>query len=1319
MKKHIIYLNIIGLLCLFQLTANAQTDALNLRAFYSSMKTGFLADKNPFSAKLKPFTPSENSDTCTHERFYDAVLLFNQLSVSDSFDLLIEDIQDRIVKYQREGITPLSILDFAYESIRPGHITKDVLGFDSDLDSLYPLIPVPNLFRADTAVLAYTPIDINKRVHTFLIPSDLYFTNQKKMRRWEVDFADGKGFRPVMLDTPVSVLYPQIEGEYEFKTIIIRHVERTDQHNGTPRSYVKTLHKSEILPDIKSTTSSFPQLTCLPGDPEFADALVQIRYGKKNAANRELRHPVVFIEGFDLDSDPNDDRFGAVTWHTLMTGLSFDENGKRVRPNLRDLKYLASDLYEYNYDLVFIDFEDASANLFANGNTVIRILKWLESQKVGNDGISVIGASMGGIVARYAIRQMELTECGHCVKLYGTFDSPHRGANIPLGLQHAVDFLSDVSSTAKFGKDALKRKGAMQQMHYSIIPDARKYFKEWNDWHEKYGQPRYCRRIAVTNASPAGKNAHFLPGEVFYQYKHSFAGTLMSEIELSAVKNCQGISNCDGKVFKGLLPAGSSGISKFLNMYFGRKYNSRVAYASNTLPLDNITGSFSDWVGILHAAINQYLIDDDPMGSSTFSYSPGNEATFISAASSLDMDYSILSPNLQELCPEGLTSAIHPFDAIYYHGNPGFENQLHVKLEKGTGKNIEWIIEQLEQVKLLHPSSLPMSSDLKEFNLKGNGRSGMMGKLTIDTDGILKLNDRGPHGFAIDENNNGDNWLRSTFKTYGCDAHITIKEGGLLEVGENEYEYPMSLRSDLEIRHGAVLEIQSGGTLHINDGSSVVIDEMSQLVIHPGANIVLDGFKSLLILKGKVVLRNGAKFSVAGAEKIGEVQLHGSALTFSPETGKGGSVAFLGSERSGDLQLKVYSSVEFPSSLTETRFERVEVNFIEDSKMLVNSGLDVYLADFFNNDGKSNGILLNSLEPVSIKASTFQGFKRAFTGLSEPKTFLIENCVFKNNDIGFAFEWSAAEILGNSFLSNRIGVQALNCANFSVKSSRFSDNDFAMFLQSSNASSETGVFNCELSNNRTGIYTNGSDLYLGCNLFEDNDLAIDQTDGESVSIGSGSFKDQQLGSNTFANNLRSIRLNSGSLDIQDGGNNFIHETLNKNLRYITGSIALSCSCLDASYNISASGNFWSPAISSRGLKFASEHYELIVRTTPHPSVVQLQGSSIDNFNSSCTDFRFEQDEDKSGKRSHLSASTYIGVAPNPSNGILRVFHSDDLIGPVMIKLVDLQGAIVYEASLELTPEISQIKLPQQIRSGLYSLVIHTSNRIQQQKLFIE
>ena len=1316
MNKHIIYLFTLCLFCTHVINGNAQTKAINFSALYPGMTTGYLADKSMFSNRLDPFYKSVLPDTTTHESFYDALLLLNQMSISDSLRVSIEDVQDKIVRKQRTGLTPLVIVDYSIESINPAYLDQNVLGFDKEHDSLFSVIPVPDLFRADTVMMAYTPVDIRDRLVNFIISSDLYFTNLPRMKRFEVDFADGKGFRPIELDKPISVIYPKVEGDYEIRPISIRYIERRDMTIGIPRSYVKTLHKSQLLPDISLHSTSIPTPLCLPEKPQFADALVQVRFGKKNATLKEIRHPVVFIEGFDLDSDPDDDRFGSVTWHTLMTGLSFDESGNLVRRNLNDIKYLVSDLYEGNYDLVFIDFRDASNDLFANGNTVIKILKWLESQKVGNDGISVLGASMGGILARYAIRQMELTDCGHCVKLYGTFDSPHRGANIPIGLQHAVEFLSDVSSSARFGRDALRRIGAMQQLHYNIAPNATKYFNEWNNWHEQNGQPKQCRRIAITNSSPIGKNAPFLPGAMFYQFKHSYAGTLMSEIELRAAKNCQGLSNCNGLVFEGLQPVGSSGVSKFLNMYFGRAYRHKVAYASNTLPFDNITGSFSDWVSILHSAINQYLNESDPLGKSTFNYSPEQETTFITSASSLDMDYSILSPNLQDLFPDRLNSKLHPFDAIYYHNNPGFENQLHVKFEKGSGKNIEWILGQLEQARYRHPEILPISSELREFNLKGTGYPQLIGKVTINAGGILKLNDRARQGFLLDSLRGGDNWLNSTFSTSGCDAKITIRKGGVLMIGEESYEYPMSLRSELRIRNGSILEIHSGGTLHINDGSKVLIGEQSTLVVHPGAQVILDGESSTLILKGNIQLLNGATFSVKGGDKIGEVQFFGATCGFLSDNLSGGIIELFGTENSGDLNVTISSEVVFPSNLSQTRFERVKVNYSEGAKIAVNSGLYVNLSKFVASDLTSTGIQHSSKDSLVLKSSSFQGFKIAFEGRSNPSEITIKNCVFRNNQVGLSTYWKKVKFDNNSFIDNQIGFQAYLVPEVLLTASKFTDNTTAVFLQS--VQSRAGLFDCTFLRNGTGVFSSGTNLNLGCNLFKSNDVALDMGGGVSVSIGSKEYESRNVGSNTFINNTRSVSLESGLLDVAGGANNFIQQDRTEDLRFFVGSISTNCNCLDSNHSIRANGNYWHPGVDNGQLRYAKEHYDLMVKSTPHPSIVKLTGGTNQTPNISCSNFQFEQDEDRSGKRFNLNQSE-IQVRPNPSMGPLTFTYTRDHQGPAMIRLIDSRGVNVFDQKVELTDNALTLDLPQSVHPGIYKVLISTPAGVQHFNLIIQ
>lgn len=69
---------------------------------------------------------------------------------------------------------------------------------------------------------------------------------------------------------------------------------------------------------------------------------------------------------------------------------------------------------------------------------VEKVIEWVNNNKVGNEQNVVIGMSMGGLVARYALRHMETTNRIHDTKLYISHDAPHQGANLPLSLQALV-----------------------------------------------------------------------------------------------------------------------------------------------------------------------------------------------------------------------------------------------------------------------------------------------------------------------------------------------------------------------------------------------------------------------------------------------------------------------------------------------------------------------------------------------------------------------------------------------------------------------------------------------------------------------------------------------------------------------------------------------------------------------------------------------------------------------------------------------------------------------------------------------------------------
>ena len=49
---------------------------------------------------------------------------------------------------------------------------------------------------------------------------------------------------------------------------------------------------------------------------------------------------------------------------------------------------------------------------------------------------------MGGLISRYALRYMEQNSLNHDARLYLSFDSPHLGANVPLGFQHLFNYMA-------------------------------------------------------------------------------------------------------------------------------------------------------------------------------------------------------------------------------------------------------------------------------------------------------------------------------------------------------------------------------------------------------------------------------------------------------------------------------------------------------------------------------------------------------------------------------------------------------------------------------------------------------------------------------------------------------------------------------------------------------------------------------------------------------------------------------------------------------------------------------------------------------------
>ncbi len=284
-------------------------------------------------------------------------------------------------------------------------------------------------------------------------------------------------------------------------------------------------------------------------------------------ADNVLDKPIFVIDGFD----PGDGRDIAAVYNLL----SYDDNGTtlnladRIRAD-EDFDVVIVNLPQYfrladnslqsmanstdvNADGI-IDEGDYSGSTLIDGgadfierNAMIlaEIITLINTQKVGTEQNVVIGPSMGGLISRYALNYMEANTLNHDTRLWISFDSPHRGANVPIGLQHLFNSLAYGVGIANQDSlrpivDSLSKSAAARQMltdHFEahlgagevsdfddslLLPVAHPYH---NTFYTKInalttsGYPETTRNTAIINGNGIGtpyphKNGtDVLPGE--------------------------------------------------------------------------------------------------------------------------------------------------------------------------------------------------------------------------------------------------------------------------------------------------------------------------------------------------------------------------------------------------------------------------------------------------------------------------------------------------------------------------------------------------------------------------------------------------------------------------------------------------------------------------------------------------------------------------------------------------------------------------------------------------------------------------------------
>lgn len=122
-------------------------------------------------------------------------------------------------------------------------------------------------------------------------------------------------------------------------------------------------------------------------------------------------------------------------------------------------------------DFIILGFNDGTLPIQENAYHYRRAVEEIIRRKNNTQKIIAGGASMGGLIARYALCAMENSKIDHQVSVYFTIDTPHEGANIPMSVQALAQFYSKKPcGGAAEGSAKLMASPAAQQMLLQWMP---------------------------------------------------------------------------------------------------------------------------------------------------------------------------------------------------------------------------------------------------------------------------------------------------------------------------------------------------------------------------------------------------------------------------------------------------------------------------------------------------------------------------------------------------------------------------------------------------------------------------------------------------------------------------------------------------------------------------------------------------------------------------------------------------------------------------------------------------------------------------------
>ncbi len=1028
-----------------------------------------------------------------------------------NFDAYTSKVKQYVI---RNSKIPIGIIHYNFEYIdsnaytdgRIKELDKQLIRTKTNPQSPFLLDQVTNLSILSNHIFSGK--------QTFVFDKSFVFSNtEEKIEFIKIDFEND--------DQPEYVLKYGDSLLCDFNTIgknTFRYtIVYSSSETYTSESSFTVLSSGTAPCDFKQgiTTATFNDFSSFVAGCTYEFGLY---YSKcTNTVSEKLTKPILVLDGFD----PGEVR---------KVGNIYDlMNEQPVK--------LADFLRAEGHDLIVCNFPDGADYIERNALGVIQLLEYINARTT--DKVMIVGPSMGGLIAKYALAKMEKDNIPHNVGTYLSFDAPHQGANVPIGAQYFLHFFGEIigEAGALEGLNKIKSPAAREMLiHYyfpfSVNPQSHNFRSRYlincstNSLAGSNGYPTKTRNVALINGSET-KQTQGISGLLFSLNIGIFGNALNA-----ARGNVYASPNSGTAVVADLRAINPN------NFYQLETYVRQASVILNNpypTSLDNAPGGRYD---------TQYqLTHSNGVLRSGFTLYHAHH-NFIPSVSALDIKYADGHTNYMFGIKDAkiLCNKLTPF-VSYYAPEP---NEAHVLI---TQNNSAWLKRELKNgTRTVHASSeTKVIRAGKNFNYGVNTQDFYIESFEVKDDGVLGINIHELTGY----NNEARPARNSNFVVDGynvkCDP-ITIKVSnrGIIKIGHWGYS-----NGELRISENSILHLDDLAKLEVFNTSKLVIEKGSKLIIGKNVDINLFDNNSIIIIEGTLEIEDDAILSFTGAG-----QLH--IKTTDIILGKNSKIKLLGSGKN-DVVLSIEDgkNIGFPFTLNSNNLFEVKNGQIDllGTASYINSAIATSLINCTINGG--NGIFLNGQADVQIQSCTFSNNKHGITGyLTNIESYnivgnplVVESCEFNNNEIAirvFGKGFDLRNVMSNN-CKKVITADAMNITSYitnctftgSNLQTTFPFNNAAVqFVSNSNTS--LTIFNTYINNYNVGVYASQSILNLNCSeILDANYYSVWVANNAMLNMSPAA----NAGSNTLSvkarlNNRTICLENASNINIANGFNSF-------------------------------------------------------------------------------------------------------------------------------------------------------------------------------------